>query len=87
MVDTSFHSSEDIIFKLQQLKGKRKIKFYKIVNKYYYEMKNKNFQTQEDPFSRNAQGISKIYHEVLLSMKFLETKPEVKNKKINFYDL
>ena len=34
-------------------------------------MKNKNFQTQQDTFARNAQGISKIYHVVLLLMKFL----------------
>ena len=51
-------------------------------------MKNKNFQTnQQDPFSRNAQGISKINHEVLLLMKFLQTKPQVKNMNINYYDL
>ena len=50
-------------------------------------MKNKNFQTQEDPFSKNAQSISKIYHEVLLLMKFLQTKPQVKNMNIKSYDL
>ena len=50
-------------------------------------MKNKNFQTQEDPFSKNAQGISKIHHKVLLLMKFLQTKPQVKNMNINYYDL
>ena len=51
-------------------------------------MKNKNFQTQDqDPFAKNAQGISKIYHEVLLVMKFLQTKPQVKNMNINYYDL
>ena len=50
-------------------------------------MKNKNFQTQEDLFAKNAQGISKIYHEVLLLMKFLMTKPQVKNMNINYYDL
>ena len=51
-------------------------------------MKNKNFQTNnQDPFSRNSQGISKIYHEVLLLMKFLQTKPEIKNMNINYYDL
>ena len=51
-------------------------------------MKNKNFQTNnQDPFSKNAQGISKIYHEVLLLMKFLQTKPQVKNMNINYYDL
>ena len=50
-------------------------------------MKNKNFQTQEDLFSKNAQGIRKIYHEVLLLVKFLQTKPQVKNMNINYYDL
>ena len=47
-------------------------------------MKNRNFRTQDqDPFSRNAQGISKIYHEVLFLMKFLQTKPQIKN--MNFF--
>ena len=51
-------------------------------------MKSKNFQTHhEDPFSKNAKGISKIYHEVLLLMKFLQTKPKVKNMNINYFDL
>ena len=50
-------------------------------------MKNKNFQTHEDPFSKNSQGISKIYHEVLLLMKFLQTKFQVKKMNINYYDL
>ena len=51
-------------------------------------MKSRNFQTQDqDPFPKNAQGISKIYHEVLLLMKFLQTKPQVKNMNINYFDL
>ena len=51
-------------------------------------MKHKNFQTNDqDPFSRNARGIHKIYHEVLLLMKFLQTKPDIKNVNINYYDL
>ena len=50
-------------------------------------MKNKNYQSQQDLFSRNAQGISKIYHEVLLLMKFLQTKPQIKNMNINYFDL
>ena len=29
----------------------------------------------------------KIYHEVLLLMEFLQTKPEVKNMNIKYYDL
>ena len=36
----------------------------------------------EDPFSKNAQGISKAYHEVLLLMEFQQTKPQVKKMKI-----
>ena len=51
-------------------------------------MKSKNFQTHhEAPFSRKTQGISKIYHEVLLLMKVLQTKPQVKNMNINYHDL
>ena len=88
MVNTNYNSIEDMIDKLQSLKGKTKLKFYKNIGNYYIEMKNKNFQTnQQDPFSRNAQGISKIYHEVLLLMKFLQTKSQVKNMNINYYDL
>ena len=78
----------NVIDKLQQLKGKTKLKFYKNISNYYTEMKNINFQTnQQDPFSKNAQGINKIYHELLLLMKFLMTKPQIKNMNINYYDL
>ena len=88
MVNTNYNSTEEIIKKLQQLKGKTKLKFYKHISNYYVEMKNKNFQTQDqDPFSKNAYGISKIYHEVLLLMKFLQTKPKVKNMNIIYFDL
>ena len=88
MVNTNYNSTEDMINKLQSLKGKTKLKFYKNIKKYYIEMKNKNFQTyQQDPFSKNAQGISKNYHEVLLLMEFLQTKPEVENMNINYNDL
>ena len=87
MVNTTYYSTEDMNNKLQSLKGKTKLKFYKIISDYYSEMKNKNFQTQEDPFAKNAPGINKIYHEVLLLMKYLQTKPQVKNMNINYYDL
>ena len=50
-------------------------------------MKTKNFQTQQDPFAKNAQGITNIYHEVLLLMKFLQTRPQIKNMNIKQYDL
>ena len=87
MVNTTYNSTEDMINKLQSLKGKSILKFYKNISNYYTEMKNNNFQTQEDPFSKNAQGISKIYHEVLLLMKFLQPKPRVENMNISYYDL
>ena len=88
MVNSTYSSSEDMINNLQSLKGKTKLKFYKNISKYYTEMKNKNFQTNnQDIFAKNAPGINKIYHEVLMLMKFLMTKPEVKNMNINYYDL
>ena len=88
MVNSTYNSSEDMIIKLQSLRGKTKLKFYKHISKYYVEMKNKNFQTNnQDPFAKNAQGISRIYHDVILLMKFLQTKPQVKNMNINYYDL
>ena len=84
MVKTKYNSTEVIINKLQQLKGKTKLKFYKNISNYYDNM---NIKFDEDLFAKNAQSISKIYHEVLKLMKFLQTKPEVKNMNINFYDL
>ena len=51
MVNTTYNSSEDMIIKIQSLKGKTKLKFYKNITNYYTEMKNKIFQTQHDPFS------------------------------------
>ena len=44
-------------------------------------------QFEEDPSSKNVQGIGKIYHEVLVLMKFLQTKPQFKNMDCNYYDL
>ena len=70
MVNTIYNSTGDIIDKLQELKGKAKLKFYKNISNYYDEMNIKNFNFEQDTFSKNAEGISKIYHEVLLLMKF-----------------
>ena len=88
LVNTTYNSTENMINKLQELKGKTKLKFYKNISDYYIEMKNKNFRTNnQDPFSKNAQGISKIYHEVILLMNYLQTKPQIKNMNINYHDL
>ena len=76
-----------MIKKLQELKGKTELKFYKNISNYYIERKNKKFQTQQDPFAKNAPGISKIYHEVLMLKKFLQTKPQIKNMNNYYCDL
>ena len=75
-----------MIIELQQLKGKTNLKFYKNINN-HYEMKVRNFKFEEDTFSKNARGISKIHHEELLLMRFSKTKPIVKKMSINYYDL
>ena len=84
MVNTTFNKTEGMINKLQSLKRRTKLKFYKNISSYYDKTKQKNFPTQEVPFSKNAQRVSKIYQEVLLLMKFLQTKPQVKNMNINY---
>ena len=58
--------------------------FYGNIINYYDNM---NIRFDEDPFAENAQGISENYHEVFLLMKFLQTKPQVKNMNIKYYDL
>ena len=81
------NTTEDIIDKLQCLKSKTKLGFYKNISNYYDEMNNKNFRLDEDPFAKNAQDIAKIYHEVLLLMRVLQTKPQIKNMNIIYYDI
>ena len=52
-----------------------------------YRRQSGTFQFEEDSFSKIIQSIGKIYHEVLVFMKFLQCKPSVKNM-INYcYDL
>ena len=60
-----------MINKLQQLKGETKLKFYKKISNYYDNM---NTRFHEDFFAKNARDVSKIYHEVLKLMKFLQTE-------------
>ena len=48
------------------------------------EDKKEIFILKKILFGNIVQGIGKIYHEVLLLMKFLQTKPSVKYMHINF---
>ena len=50
-------------------------------------MNIRNFRYEEDPFIKNAKSISKIYHEVFLLMKFLQTKHQIKNMNIYYYEI
>ena len=75
-----------MINKLQNWKGKAKSKSYQNMNNFYDEMNFRNFQFELDPSSENAKGISIIYHAVLLLMKFLQTKPQIRRMNINYYD-
>ena len=84
MVNTKFNSTEDMTNELQELKGKTELKGYKSKSNYWDTM---NIRIDEDPSSKNAQGISLFYNEVFLLMKFLQTKPQVKNMNIKYYDL
>ena len=84
MVVTTYKTTEDMIINSHELKGKTKLKFYKSSSNYYDNM---IILFDEDPFAEDAQGISKIYCEVLLLMKFLPTKPQIKNTNSNYYDL
>ena len=52
-----------------------------------YRRQSGTFQFGEYLFSKHVRGISKIYHEALLLMKFLQTKPQVQNNNFNYYDL
>ena len=48
-----------------------------------YMRQSTTFLFDKDPFKKGAQGIVEIFHEVLLIMKLLQTKTQVKKKKIN----
>ena len=77
--------------KPQTLKGRTKMKFYQNISNYYdqmnYTRQTKTFQFEEEPFCKGAQSVAFIMHKVLLIMKFLQTKSQVKGKNTNYYDL
>ena len=90
MVTTLYVSTEDMINKLENLKGKTKLKFYQNISNYYDEMNFRrqkgNFQFEEETFSKGVQSISKDYHDLLIFLKFLRTKPQVSSMIIIYYD-
>ena len=79
-------TTRDMIVNLQRLKGKTKLKVEQNIGNCYdeieYRRQSGSFQFEEDVLSKGAHGITMIMHELLLFMKFLQTKPEVKKKNI-----
>ena len=73
MVNTKYNLTHDMIDEWKQLKVKTKLPFYRIISNYYdefgYRRRSINFQFEEDFLSKNAQGIRKNYHEVLLNIE------------------
>ena len=57
---TTYISSEDMINKLQELKGKTKLKFFKKMSSYYDEMNIRNFESEEDPSVKMPKKIAKF---------------------------
>ena len=87
MVNGKYETTEDMNKKTQSLKGNIKLELNQKISKYYDELNIRgqigNFRFEEHVFSKGAPGNSKTYHEVMLSLKFLQTKPRVKNMKLN----
>ena len=49
-------------------------------------MNIRKFNIEEDTFYKNAHGISKYYLEVLLLLRFLQTKLQTRNMNKKYYD-
>ena len=69
IVKATYITKKDMIVKSQQLKVKLKIIFYEYLSNYYDGINIWNFEFDEDTFSKNAQGIKKIYYKVFMLMK------------------
>ena len=89
MVNTKHNSIKDMINVLQSLRGRSKLDFYQKLSNYFDEMnyrrQKSTFQFEEDPFTKNAERISKTHHQVLLFMKFLQIRPLLKSMNFNFF--
>ena len=80
MVTTKCKSTEDMINKLQQVKGKRKLKFHQNNNYYdqlHYMRQCNTFLFEEHPSAVNVQGIGNIFHEEPFLVKFLQTRLQI----------
>ena len=85
MARNTYYSTQEINKNLKLLEGKTKQKIFQNLSNYHDEMnirrRSGNFQF-EDILSKNVRDVGKIYHEVLLLMKCLQTKHQVKSMHI-----
>ena len=52
-----------------------------------YMKQSDNFQFEQDPFSKKAEGTAEVHHEAILLIKFVYTEPRFGKMNINYYDL
>ena len=91
MVNCTYIPTEDMIYKLQSLKDKIKLKYNQNLSNYYeevnYRRQSGTFRFEEDPFGNKVEGIGENYQELLTIMNILQTKPQVKNMNFEYNDL
>ena len=89
MANSKYETTQDVIDKLQSVKGK-KLKVFQNINIYFDEMtcriQSGTFQFEEYPFADKAEGISEIFPELLFLLEFLQTKPQVRSMFIKSYE-
>ena len=84
MVNKKYKTTEDddMNIKLPRLKGKTFFKISQQVSRCYDELnciwQNGFFQFQEDLFAKHVQGSGKTFREVLIMIKFLQRKLQLK---------
>ena len=88
MFSAKYNSSQGMNGALQSLKFKINLKIYANIYKYYdelkYRMESGSFHYEEDIFRKNEEKITKLYPEIIILLKNLQTKPQVKKVKFNF---
>ena len=52
----------------------------------HYRKQSGYFQFDEDPLAKISQGIVNFFHEVIIILKFLQTKRQVKSMNKKYYD-
>ena len=89
-LNTKYGTKKDMMNKLQSLKGEPTLKFDQNISDYYdkliYMRQSIAFTFEKDHVAENTQNRAVKMHEVLLIVKFLWTKPQIKNKIINNYN-